>query len=410
MQGNSSGLKLILGLAVLAIFTLSCSLFTSPPMEPVSPVTQEVSNPEVVQEQPSNSEIPAGAALPTGVVTAQNGVLTLFDADGYTIIQQEPPHVNPDKLHIAGAVPQGGTSLPLIYYSFEQNNSLLFYDYGQTTTIKAVPYFADMAGADGQPFIAYTTAEFTDSGLVSNLFIGSPQSLPTAEPVLSDIDPQGWALMALEVDMEGDQPVGIWYSKQPWGIGGDIVFPPRRTLSYLDLRTGAAYQYLSAEANPSALSADRNWVAYTNDSSVEAGVGAMAIRNMISGENISYPLLNAIDKRGAGEASFSPNNQYLAWMEANGWQMAEVPNFHSVVRVGDLNGNVIAEFADTALVGVSGMSTVQRVEPVGWFDDNSLVVMARGEYWGDATLILIDIPTQSARLLAQGVFVGFTYP
>jgi hypothetical protein len=90
--------------------------------------------------------------------------------------------------------------------------------------------------------------------------------------------------------------------------------------------------------------------------------------------------------------------------------MAEVPNFRSVVRVGNLNGNVIAEFADTALLDISGLSTVQRVEPVGWFDDNTLVVMARGEYWDDAVLIAVDIPSQSAQLLAQGVFVGFTYP
>jgi len=81
-----------------------------------------------------------------------------------------------------------------------------------------------------------------------------------------------------------------------------------------------------------------------------------------------------------------------------------------VVRVGDLNGNVIAEFADTALVGVSGLGVVQRIEPVGWFDDTSLVIMARGEYWDEAVLLLVDIPSQSARLLAQGIFVGFTYP
>lgn len=90
--------------------------------------------------------------------------------------------------------------------------------------------------------------------------------------------------------------------------------------------------------------------------------------------------------------------------------MAEVPNFHSVVRVGNMNGNVIAEFADTAFLAVSGLGTVQRVEPVGWFDDNSLVIMARGELWEDAVLILVDIPTKIPSLLAQGVFAGFTYP
>ena len=136
----------------------------------------------------------------------------------------------------------------------------------------------------------------------------------------------------------------------------------------------------------------------------------MSARNLESGEYISFPLLQVIDQRGAGNASFSPSNQYLAWMEASGSQMGETPNFHTVVRVGNLNGNVIAEFADTAFLSTSGLSTIQRVEPVGWFDDNTLVVMARGEHWDEAMLIAIDIPSQSMRLLARGVFVGFTYP
>ncbi len=58
----------------------------------------------------------------------------------------------------------------------------------------------------------------------------------------------------IAVDAYNEQPVGVWYSKRPWGIGGDIVFDPRRTLSYLDLQTGVNSQYLGAEANPSAVS------------------------------------------------------------------------------------------------------------------------------------------------------------
>ena len=407
MKGKSA--NRLAGLASLILFSIACSLFSPPPVEPPPPITAiPSSTPDVAEAEPSSEET-LTAKLPTGIVTEENGMLTFYDRDGYTITQVTPPYAT-SNLHIAGPVPAGETNLPLVYYSIEQNNSILLDNNGQVTTLKSSPYFAGMIGAEGSPIIAYTTAEFANDGLISNLYFGSPQSLPTAEPVLSDVDPQGWALMAIAIDMDGDQPVGIWYSKQPWGIGGDIVFHPRRTLSYLDVQTGTAYQYLGAEANPSALSADRKWVAYTNDTSVGAGVGAMEIRNFVSGENISYPLMPAVDQRGAGKASFSPNNQYLAWMEANGWQMAEVPNFHSVVRVGDLQGNIIAEFADTAFLSISGMSTVQRVESVGWFDDNTLVVMARGEYWSDAVMITIDIPSRSMRLLARGVFVGFTYP
>ncbi len=396
----------------LFIFTLACSLFSAPPMDPV-PITPVLSAEEPAAEAaPAFQPIPS-AILPTGILTVNNGTLSLYDRDGYTLTQISTPGLSyPDEsnLHIAGAVPVGGTSIPLVYFSFEQNSSLLFSNAGQVTTLLSSPNFAGLVGAQGKPVIAYSTAEYLTESLVSGLFVGTIQSLPSAEAILSNNDPDGWALTPIAVDIEEEQVVGVWYSSRPWGIGGDIVFEPRRTLSYLELQSGMAHQYLGADANPSTLSADRQWVAYTNDTSVEAGVGAMAIRNLATGKTISYPLQNAIDQRGAGEASFSPNNQYIAWMEGSGWQMAEIPNFRSVVRVGNMNGNVVAEFADTALLGVSGLSTVQRVEPVGWFDDNTLVVMARGEYWDDAVLIAADIPSQSTQLLAQGVFVGFTYP
>jgi hypothetical protein len=97
-------------------------------------------------------------------------------------------------------------------------------------------------------------------------------------------------------------------------------------------------------------------------------------------------------------------------MEASGWLMAEDPSFQSIIRVGDLNGNVIAEFADSALVDASGLGTIGRVEPVGWFDDQTLVVQAHGSNWDQVVLMLIDIPGKTPVYLAQGEFIGFVYP
>ncbi|MBT3188926.1 MAG: hypothetical protein HN736_18295 [Anaerolineae bacterium] len=399
-----------LGIIFITLFTFACSLFSSPPIEPV-PITPEIAPQEEVVPLPAPSTF--SAVLPTGVVVEKDGVLSLFDDEGYTLVQANVPglsYADESNIHIAGTFLSGGTNLPILYFSFENNNSLLISDKGQITTLISAPEFSGLAGAQGVPVVAYTTVEYAGENLISNLFVDAIQSLPITKPILTENDPQGWALVALAVDVEGGLPVGVWYSKRPWGIGGDIVFDPRRTLSYFDLKTGISSQFLGTEANPSAISADRKWLAYTNDSSVGSASGPMAIRNVETGANLSYPLQNAIDQRGAGEASFSPNNQYLAWMEGSGWQMAETPNFHSVVRVGNMNGNIIAEYADTIFLATSGLGTVQRVEPVGWFDDNTLIVMARGEHWDDAVLISVDIAAQTSRLIAQGIFAGFAYP
>ncbi|NOY99786.1 MAG: hypothetical protein GXP40_11390 [Chloroflexi bacterium] len=411
--------RLYPGLALMAVLTFACSLLTPPTGSQPPPAAAPASSSPQAALPPTSLPGPAVAPgyLPTGVVTGKgnDAGLTIFDRQGYTILEIGTPgllYSAPTNVHIAGALPQGSASVPVVYFSFEQNESLLLNVNQQITTLLTTPFFAGLVGAPGKPIVAYTTTDFDVNAdvLRSQLYVGTVQSLPTAAPVLTEEDPQGWALVALAIDVEGDQPVGVWYSKRPWGIGGDIVFDPRRTLYYLNLATGASFQILGAEANPSALSVDRTWVAYSDDASVGAGVGAMTIRNLQAGANITFPLLPATDPRGAGAATFSPGNQYVAWMEGSGWQMAEVPNFHSVVRVGNMNGNLIADFADTALVTASGLNVVRRVEPVGWFDDQTLVVMARGDDWDQAVLISVDIPSQTASFLARGVFLGFVYP
>ncbi|RLD03622.1 MAG: hypothetical protein DRI32_07100 [Chloroflexi bacterium] len=403
--------KYYFSIALLTLFTFACSLFSSPPIES-TPTTSGEPPQEEIPAEIIPTETPA-PVLPIGVLTVKDGVLSLFDREGYTLVQVNAAgldYANESNVHILETFSQGDTNLPIVYFSFEQNNSLLLNNKGQISTLLSNPNFSGLVGAPGKAVIAYTTTEYLNDALVSNLYAANIQSLPTAAPVFSENNAEGWGLVALAVDVEDSQPVGVWYSKRPWGIGGDIVFDPRRTLFRLELRSGQNTQLLGVEANPSAISADKKWVAYTNDQGTGTGIGVMTIRNISTGENFTYPLQSAVNQRGAGAASFSPNNQYLAWMEGSGWQMAEEPNFHSVVRIGDFAGNVVAEFADAAFLETSGLSSIQRVEPVGWLDDNTLVVMARGEHWDDARLIMVELPSQTLSFLARGVFVGFVYP
>ena len=400
--------KLYLWIIFLPLFTFACSLFSSPPIEP-QPFMTEIAPVEAVVI--STATPPPAQAM--GVMTEKDGVLSLFDRAGYTLLQVNTPglsYADENNIHVLSSFSQGSVSLPVLYFSFEENSSLLVSHDGQISTLVSAPDFSGLVGVPGKALLAYTSVEYANESLISHLYAGTIEALRTAAPVYSENDAQGWGVVALAVDVEAERAVGVWYSKRPWGIGGDIVFDPRRTLTYLDLRTGIHSQYLGAESNPSAISVDRKWLAYTNDDGGVAGIGSMAIRNLATGETLNYALQNAVDQRGAGGASFSPNNQSLAWMEGSGWQMAETPNFHSVVRVGNLNGDVVAEFADTIFMPISGLGAVSRVEPVGWLDDNTLVVMARGEAWNDAVLLMVDIPSQNISFLAQGVFVGFVYP
>ena len=406
---KNKNLRIIL--PFLSLFIFACSFFSAPSTPTPFLPTQEI--PPTQTASPTPTKIPA-PVLPMGVMTEKNGILSLFDREGYTLTQVDVSgisYADKSNVHIAGKFPAEGTNLPVVYFSFEQNSSLLFRNNEQTTTLLSLPDFFSLVGAVAEPIIAYSTIEDINGSLQSNLYLMTLNGLPTITSLLSENNAEGWGLIALAIDVDdAGKPSAIWYSKRPWGIGGDIVFEPRRTLFYLALGNGQSAQFLGADATPCALSANRKWLAYTNANDAITGVGQMLIRNLETGQNLSYPLQSAAEQRGAGAASFSPNNQYLAWMEGSGWQMSETPSFHSVIRIGDMNGNVIAEFSDMALTSISGMSLIARVEPVGWLDNNTLVVMAHGEYWDEVVLLMIDIPSQSSSFLAQGAFVGFVYP
>jgi len=400
---------LLLLMVVAVVFTFACSLFKLPAAYP--PATETPMEVPATPTEPS----PPPLYLPRGVVTStvENSTLTIFDRQGYTLAVVHTPGLSfsgSQNVHIAGSMPEGMAAVPVVYFSFEQNNSLLLTVNDQVTTLITTPFFAGMTGEAGKPIVAYTTVEYGTNALRSQLFAGSVQSLPGAAPALTIDDPEGWAMVVLAIKTVNDQPVGVWYSRRPWGIGGDIVFEPRRTLSYLDLSNGTSTELLGPEANPCSLSFSRTWVAYSGAPGVAASLGPMSIRNLENGAGATFPLLPATDQRGAGQAVFSPGDRYVAWMEASGWLMAEDPSFQSIIRVVDLNGNIIAEFTDSALVDASGLGTIGRVEPVGWFDDQTLVVQAHGSNWDQVVLMLIDIPGKTPVYLAQGEFIGFVYP
>ena len=400
----------LLGISLLILLSFACSLFSSsqedsspPTLAPTQPATVPSLAPTPLPTQPS----------PIGVAAKSNGGVALFDREGYTLVQVNAAGIadaGEENIHIAGRYTAESGNLPIVYFSFEQNNAFLFSNQGQLTTLLSVPDFARMVGVPGEAILAYSTTEYLADGVGSSLYVGSVDTLPVAAPVFYEKSEDGWSLDPLAVKVENGQPVGVWYSKYPNGIGGDIVFDPRRALFYLDLRTDTSSQLLGTEANPSALSADQTWLAYTNEGAADAGVGTMTVKNLATGVTFSYPLQQVVDSRGAGDAVFSPENSYLAWMEGSGWQMSDTPNFHSTIRVGDLNGNLLFELADSAFATVSGLGSVGRVEPVGWLDEQTLVVMVRGEDWISAALVMVDIPTQAIRFLARGSFVGMVYP
>jgi hypothetical protein len=52
---------------------------------------------------------------------------------------------------------------------------------------------------------------------------------------------------------------------------------------------------------------------------------------------------------------------------------------------------------------------VTYLRPVGWLDNNSLLIEARGENWEDANIVRLDLNDGKLYQFAGGAFVSFLY-
>lgn len=348
--------------------------------------------------------------LPVGFVAdTHDGIgLTLFDLRGQPLTELNTPgqtfEGSPFSVHVAGGMGGGGWP-PLIYYTYDNGGWLMLNVDDQVSKLVSAPDLVNLFGAPGQPILAYSTIEYVSNGTRNRLYVGRFDSLANAQPVLDVVDPEAWAVKPLAVVVEEGKPVGVWYTSQAYGIGGDIVFEPRRSLNYLNLVNGDNLTYYGKEISPSALSPDLTWVAYT----VGYGQLPLAVDNLYDSLGpVTIALLPDSD-RGAGNAVFSPNNEYVAWKEGSGWIMADVPNFHATIRIATTSGAITAEIPDSVLADVLGKK-VEWATPVGWLDNETLILEVRLGSWGNVSLLRVRFDGSGMTYLAPGSFVGFLFP
>lgn len=264
-----------------------------------------------------------------------------------------------------------------------------------------------LTGVPSQPLVAYSQAEYLDTALRSKLYAGSIQTLPSAAPVSVIDDPESWALKPILLEAENGTPTKIWYTRIAYGIGGDIVYEPRKGLFTYELASGQTNTVLDNSLSPWDISGDKNWFAYSVNGTQS---NSMCIKNIQTNAEVCFPALPASESRGAGNAFFSPDAQYVAWMEADGSQMGEVPNFKSTVRVGQNNGAIIADLPMDTFANTSGIGQISRAEPVTWLDGQTLLVQVRGQDWNQVALLRYNIVTRESSSLASGEFIGLLYP
>ena len=404
--------RIFLSLGVVGILSLACSLLTNPQSAPPTAMQTPVYvvEPSVPPDVEPLPQPAAATDLMVGLATATEQTLSFYDLNGALVSQVELPQFTfpqRDRIHVAGAMPASGGAVPLLYFSFDSEESLHFRDGdGQIFALLNGPSFLGLTGVPGQPVVAFSQLEYLDTALRIKLYVGSVQSLPSAAPVSVIDDPESWAVKPILLEAENGTPTKIWYTRTAYGIGGDIVFEPRKGLFVLDLATGQESTLLDENVSPWAISADRNLVAYTSSLTPP---NSMCLKDLRSGAEMCFPALPAGEPRGAGQAFLSPDAAYVAWMEGDGVQMGETPSFKATVRVGQMDGAVVADLPMGAFEGAAGIGPLSRAEPVDWLDNQTLIVQVRGREWSQAVLLRYNVLSKETSYLAPGEFIGLLY-
>ena len=410
-------LPFILVVLALLLTSLACSLpITAPPTPtatltapPAIPPTNTLVPPPTLTLEPPTPEPAQLPYQPAGFIVSPpgGGSVSIYDRNVQFITGLSTPGYWGDNLssaHLAGRLSGGTANLAFIYYSWDVQ-ALSAGTLGATNSLLSLTDFFRLVGVPGSPYIAYVRTEYTDTGLRSYLIAGDYATIASAPVARSVMDSSYNAMRPLAIADDHGTPLGIYYTFVPFGIGGDIVFEPRTSLNYLDLATNEVQTLLSVDTSPIGLSPDLTWVAYTGLAPNPITIAPLA--NL--GSPLVIPLLPDSD-RGAGDAVFSPDNQYVAWKEGSGWMMAETPNFHATIRIATTSGTVSAQIPDSAIKPLIGNPTAIWLEPAGWLDGQTLLLVARGDDYDQPMLLRVNADGSGLAVLMPGSLAGFVYP
>jgi hypothetical protein len=402
--------RIFAAISALTLAVLACAAPGIVPTAPLSPATEVPTGAmpptpvSVTDTSPAPS--PASGLLPAGfVVFQENGKLIFYNADGVAttdIAIESDSGVNRFSLHVAGGVSAGLP--PVDYFIWRGSDPIIAENTGGIETLLMYqPDFFRLAGAPGTPYFAYTTATYADTGQHTRLYIGTAGTIASAAPVLDLIDPNGYALKPLAFRMEGGSPTGLWYTGCLYGIGGDLAFDPCNRLSFLDLTTGASIDIFGDGYNPAGISPDGQWVAYAYN----GGGQPLQVMNLATGVSYSFAPW-VLNDRGSGEAVFSPDSMYVAWMEASGYRMDEPITFQTNLRIGTTYGVALAQYLDDSFDVAAGFPILSAM-PVGWLDNDSVLVQVGGFDWTQSAILRLDLDG-TITYLAPGFFITLAYP
>lgn len=402
---------------ILTLISLACSLpisitFGSEPTPLPQPTQASVDEPVAAptEEAPIIPETgQTGIPAPVAILTDPGDLkgANLYGVDGTflaELILGEDLWLNLDTIAIGSDLAPVPSETHLIFYDFSSASLKKYSGPDNFSVLASIPTLLKIITEPYTSVFVFSTINMQANGTQNDLYWTDINSFNAPIHEISELESRGYGISPLGV-RPGEGNIDIWYTHVPYGIGGDIVFPPYSGLHRY--RTGGDYNdvILDDEARPVGLSASKLWIAYTTP---QAELSTLYIQNLENTENHQITL-RSDSNRGAGYVEFSPRDTYFAWMEGSGWMMAETPDFNSTIRVASIKGELLAERAANDFGMAAGIES-NWAKPVAWLDDQTLLVQVHGLEWTNSAIIKWNISENTLQFLIPGIFIDFVYP
>jgi Tfp pilus assembly protein PilZ len=90
--------------------------------------------------------------------------------------------------------------------------------------------------------------------------------------------------------------------------------------------------------------------------------------------------------------------------------MPEDQDFYTMIRIASTGGFHLVDIPRKVFDHIASAEKISWIEPVGWLNEQTLVVQVRFEDWNNAALIRVNLDGSNPLYLASGTFVAFLYP
>jgi hypothetical protein len=390
---------------------------------PVDTPIPQATEPPVVSCQPTHPGAQV-LSLPFGVAIAESAnpdVVTFYDIQTNLIGTKNLTDftwTDFGELHIAAGNTAGFPNLPIVYHSLIVGGEKLRLNVNNSiSNLADVPQMVVVTGAEAQPFIAYTLNTSGASGWISYMYATNYSSAGATPALMARDEGDGYVIYPLAVKFSGGTAQGIWYTASMYGIG-NINFQPFRGLYYLNLSDSTVTPFLATDATVAGLSPDQSWVAYApgiGDSPGQAK-GSITLKNLITCQEVVLPFDQATNLGGWVE--FSPDNQYVSWLETFGPNPMQ-SQFR--VRVAKIDGTGLINAELSTLSGLLGGVVPSYVmPPMKWVDNHVLGISLRPTT-GPDSIFVIWAPDPANPLnpvlganqsvsVGNGELIGLLYP